>query len=122
MSAAAAALWAGRPERALKLLREIDPRSDLSWSGDSTQFQYWNDYTEALHMLRRHDEELALTDHISPAVPLIRAWLRGRALAGLSRPAAVEPVGRAPAAIADERDRGVGGELETAHHAVATRM
>lgn len=87
MSAASAALWADRPERALKLLREIDPQSDLSWSGDSTQFQYWSDYTEALHLLGRHDEELAITEHISPGAPLIRAWLRGRAFAALSRPA-----------------------------------
>jgi DNA-binding SARP family transcriptional activator/TolB-like protein len=89
LSAASAALWANRPDRAATLLREIDPRSDLSWSGDSTQFEYWSDYTEALHLLGRHDEELALTDHISPAAPLIRAWLRGRALAALSRPADV---------------------------------
>jgi len=87
LSAAAAALWAGRPERALNLLREIDPHSDLSWSRDSTQFPYWSGYTEALHLLNRHEEELAITDHIPPAAPLIRAWLRGRALAALSRPA-----------------------------------
>ncbi|HEY7860663.1 MAG TPA: hypothetical protein VIB98_04425 [Gemmatimonadaceae bacterium] len=89
LSAASAALWADRPERALNLLREIDPRSDLSWSRDSTQFQYWSDYTEALHLLDRHDEELAITDRISPGEPLIRAWLRGRALAALSRPVEV---------------------------------
>jgi len=86
LSAASAALWAGRPERALTLLREIDPHSELSWSGDSTQFQYWSDYTESLHLLNRHDEELAITNHISSAAPLIRAWFRGRALAALSRP------------------------------------
>lgn len=89
LSAASAALWADRPEQALNLLRQIDPRSDLSWSGDSTHFQYWSDYTEALHMLGRHDEELAITDHIPPGAPLICAWLRGRALAALSRPAEV---------------------------------
>ncbi len=89
LSAASAALWADRPERALNLLRQIDPRSDLSWSSDSTHFEYWSDYTEALHMLGRHDEELAITDHISSGAPLIRAWLRGRALAAMSRPAEV---------------------------------
>jgi DNA-binding SARP family transcriptional activator/TolB-like protein len=89
LSAAAAALWADRPVQALNLLRQIDPRSDLSWSGDSTHFAYWSDYTEALHLLGRHDEELAITDHIPPGAPLIRAWLRGRALAALSRPAEV---------------------------------
>ena len=89
LSAASAALWADRPERALRLLREIDPRSDLSWNTDSTKFQYWSDYTEALHLLGRHDEELAITDRISPAAPLVRAWLRSRALAALSRPAEV---------------------------------
>jgi DNA-binding SARP family transcriptional activator/TolB-like protein len=89
LSAASAALWANRPERALKLLREIDPRSDLSWSADSTQFQYWSDYTESLHLLGRHSEELAMTDRISAAAPLIRAWLRGRALAALARPSEV---------------------------------
>ncbi len=89
LSAASAALWADRPERALNLLRQIDPRSDLSWSGDSTHFAYWSDYTEALHLLGRHDEELAITDNIPPGAPLIRAWLRGRALAALSRPAEV---------------------------------
>jgi DNA-binding SARP family transcriptional activator/TolB-like protein len=89
LSAASAALWADRPESALDLLRQIDPRSDLSWSGDSTHFGYWSDYTEALHLLGRHDEELAIADQISPGAPLIRAWLRGRALAALSRPAEV---------------------------------
>ena len=87
LSAASAALWADRPERALQLLREINPSSDLSWSGDSTQFQYWSGYTEALHLLGRHDEELAITNRISPVAPLVRAWLRARALAALSRPA-----------------------------------
>jgi len=87
LSAAAAALWANRADRALALIREIDPRSDLAWSSDSTQFQYWNDYTEALHLLGRHDEELAIADRVSRETPLIRAWLRGRALAALSRPA-----------------------------------
>ena len=89
LSAAAAALWADRPEQALNLLRQIDSRSDLSWSGDSTHFQYWSAYTEALHLLGRHDEELAIADQIPFDVPLIRAWLRGRALAALSRPAEV---------------------------------
>ena len=89
LSAASAALWADRPDRALNLLRQIDPRSDLSWSGDSTHFAYWSDYTEALHLLGRHDEELAIADHITPGAPLIRAWLRGRALAALPRPAEV---------------------------------
>jgi len=87
LSAASAALWADRPERALNLLRQIDPRSDLSWSSDSTHFAYWSDYTEALHLLGRHDEELAIADQVSPGAPLIRAWLRGRALSALSRPA-----------------------------------
>ncbi len=89
LSAAAAALWADRPERALQLIQQIDPHSDLAWSTDSTQFAYWSDYTEALHLLGRHDEELATADHMSTETPLIRAWLRGRALAALSRPAEV---------------------------------
>jgi DNA-binding SARP family transcriptional activator/TolB-like protein len=89
LTAASAALWADRPERAVQLLREIDPRSDLSWSGDSTQFPYWSSYTEALHMLGRHAEELDVASRVSPNAPLIRAWLRGRALAALSRPSAV---------------------------------
>ena len=60
LSAASAALWADRPERALELIRQIDPHSDLAWNSDSTQFAYWSDYTEALHLLGRHDEELAI--------------------------------------------------------------
>jgi len=89
MAAVAAALWAGQPERALQLLRQINPHSDLSWSTDSTQFAYWSGYTEALHLLGKHREELAITDQLPVAAPLIRAWLRGRALAALSRPAEV---------------------------------
>lgn len=89
LSAASAALWADRPERALEMLREIDPQSDLAWSSDSTQFQYWSDYTEALHLLGRHDEELTISERVPSASPLIRAWFKGRALASLSRPAAV---------------------------------
>jgi tetratricopeptide (TPR) repeat protein/TolB-like protein len=89
LSAASAALWADHPERALDMLREIDPQSDLAWSSDSTQFQYWSDYTEALHLLGRHDEELEITERVPSAAPLIRAWFRGRALAALSRPAEV---------------------------------
>jgi DNA-binding SARP family transcriptional activator/TolB-like protein len=87
MSAAAAALWANQPERALQLIRDIDPRSDLAWNSDSTQFAYWSGYTESLHLLGRHAEELAITDRVPAAAPLTRAWLRGRALAALSRPA-----------------------------------
>jgi DNA-binding SARP family transcriptional activator/TolB-like protein len=89
LSAASAALWAGRPERALRLVHEIDPRLDLSWSGDSTQFQYWSDYTESLHLLGRHEEELTVAERVPSATPLIRAWLKARALAALLRPADV---------------------------------
>ncbi|MGH7667913.1 MAG: hypothetical protein ACRENQ_00340, partial [Gemmatimonadaceae bacterium] len=89
MSAAAAALWANRPQRALELLGRVNPAVDLAWSTDTTHFAYWSSLTEALHALDRHREELAVTDRMSPGQPLTRVWLRGSALAALSRGAEV---------------------------------
>ena len=88
MSAAAAALWANRPKRALEMLRRVDPARDLGWSTDTTHFAYWTSMTEALHMLGRHREELAATDRLSPGAPLGRVWLRASAFAALSQPTA----------------------------------
>lgn len=89
MSAAAAALWADRPARALAVLRRVDPAVDLAWSTDTTHFAYWGSVTEALHLLGRHREELAAADRLPSGAPLDRVWLRGSALAALSRPTAV---------------------------------
>lgn len=89
MSAAAAALWANRPKRALELFERVDPATDLAWSTDTTHAAYWGGVTEALHLLGRHREELATTERMPPGAPLDRAWLRGTALAALSRPTAV---------------------------------
>jgi tetratricopeptide (TPR) repeat protein len=89
MSAAAAALWANRPERALALLKRVDPVVDLAWSTDSTHFAYWSGKAEALHILGRHQEELAAADRVPTGAPLGRLWLRANALAALSRPTAV---------------------------------
>jgi DNA-binding SARP family transcriptional activator/TolB-like protein/tetratricopeptide (TPR) repeat protein len=86
MSAAAAALWANQPRRALELLQAVDPRTDLEWSTDSSHFYYWSGICEALHLLGRHDEELATARRVPPLAPLTRAWLEGRALAAMSRP------------------------------------
>ena len=88
MPAAAAALWADRPKRTLEVLARVNPAVDLAWSTDTTHFAYWNDLTEALHLLGRYREELAATDRMSPGAPLNRVWLRGCALAALSRPTA----------------------------------
>jgi DNA-binding SARP family transcriptional activator/TolB-like protein/tetratricopeptide (TPR) repeat protein len=88
MSAAAAALWANRPKRALEMLDRVDPAVDLAWSTDTTHFVYWGGLTEALHLLGRHDDELAAADRVPPGAPLGRIWLRGSALAALSRPTA----------------------------------
>jgi DNA-binding SARP family transcriptional activator/TolB-like protein len=83
--AAAAALWALRPARALSILERMNPETDLGWSTDSTHFSYWSARTEALHLLGRHDEELSLATHASRQAPLSRNWMRGRALAALGR-------------------------------------
>lgn len=88
LSAAAAALWADRPARVLDVLRRLDPATDLAWSTDTTHFAYWSALTEALHLLGRHDEELAAADRVPRAAPLSRIWMQGRALAALSRPTA----------------------------------
>ncbi len=88
LNAAAAAFWANRPARALDLLERLDPETDLGWSTDTTHFDYWSGVTEALHLLGRHDEELAAAERVPNAAPLTRIWLRGRALAALSRPTA----------------------------------
>ena len=88
MAAAGAALWANRPGRALDVLQRLDPATDLGWSTDTTHIDYWCGVTEALHLLGRHDEELAAAERMPDAAPLTRAWLRGRALAALSRPTA----------------------------------
>jgi DNA-binding SARP family transcriptional activator/TolB-like protein/tetratricopeptide (TPR) repeat protein len=89
LSAAAAALWANRPQQAVEVLERIDPAVDLAWSTDTTHFAYWSDLTEALHLLGRHREELAAANRLPPGEPLSRVWLRGRALAALSRPTTV---------------------------------
>lgn len=86
---AAAALWANRPQRALELLKRVDPAVDLAWNTDTTHFAYWGNVSEALHLLGRHTDELAAADRLPPGGPLNRAWLRGNALAALSRPTAV---------------------------------
>jgi DNA-binding SARP family transcriptional activator/TolB-like protein len=87
MSAVAAALWANRPHRALELLQHVNPETDLAWSTDSSHFYYWNGYAEALHLLGEHNAELASANRMSSVAPLTKAWLRGRALAALARPA-----------------------------------
>jgi DNA-binding SARP family transcriptional activator/TolB-like protein len=88
-SAAAAALWANRPQQAYDLLKQIHPDVDLAWSTDTTHFSYFSSSTEALHLLGRHDEELAMAGHVPLFAPLTRVWLRGRALAALLRTADV---------------------------------
>lgn len=88
MAAAAAALWANRPARALDILERLDPETDLGWNTDTTHFDYWSGVTEALHLLGRHDEELAAAERAPKSAPLTRAWLRARALAALARPTA----------------------------------
>jgi len=87
VNAAAAALYANRPQRALEMLGTIDPRTDLSWSTDSSHFDYWGGKTEALHMLDRHAEELREATVMPNVAPLSRSWFRGRALAALGRSA-----------------------------------
>ncbi|MEP6494249.1 MAG: BTAD domain-containing putative transcriptional regulator [bacterium] len=83
--AAAAALWALRPARALSILERLNPETDLGWSTDSSHFAYWSARTEALHLLAHHDEELAIATRTPTSAPLSRNWMRGRALAALHR-------------------------------------
>jgi tetratricopeptide (TPR) repeat protein len=89
MSAAAAASWANRPKRAIELLERVDPAVDLAWNTDTTHFVYWSGLAEAFHRLGRHQEELAAANRVPAGAPLSRIWLRGSALAALSRPAEV---------------------------------
>jgi len=85
ISAAAAALYANRPRRALVLVEHIDPQTDLAWTTDSSHFYYWSGITEALHMLGNHRDELEKADQMPSLAPLTKIWLRGRALAALSQ-------------------------------------
>ena len=87
VNAAGAALYANRPQRALEMLGTIDPRTDLSWSSDSSHFDYWSGITEALHLLGRHADELREATRMPDVAPLSRSWFRGRALAALGRSA-----------------------------------
>ena len=89
MPAAAAALWANRPARALEAYGRVNPAVDLAWNPDTTHFAYWSGVAEALHLLGRHREELDSIDRMPPGEPLNRVLLRGSALAALSRPTAV---------------------------------
>ena len=89
INAVGAALYANRPARALQMLGTIDPRTDLSWSTDSSHFEYWSGTTEALHLLGRYPEELAEATRMPNVAPLSRSWFRLRALAALGRPADV---------------------------------
>jgi len=88
MSAAAAALWANRPRRALTLLARVDPATDLAWSTDTTHLAYWGGLTESLHMLGDHRAELAAADRVPVASPLDRTMTRASALAAASQSAA----------------------------------
>jgi DNA-binding SARP family transcriptional activator/TolB-like protein len=85
MSAAAAALWANRPRRALTLLARVNPATDLAWSTDTTHIVYWGGLAEALHMLGDHRGELAAAERLPPGSPLDGIMLRASALAGMSR-------------------------------------
>ena len=89
MSAAAAALWANRPERALAVLGRVNPATDLAWNTDTTHFAWYGGVAEALHLLGRHREELEIADRLPRGTPLSHAWLRANALAALSRPTTV---------------------------------
>src|SRR5512146_421983 len=89
ISVAAAALWANRPELTVRVLERVDPTVDLAWSSDSTHMEYWGTLAEALHLLGRNREELAVADRVPASAPLARAWMRACALAALSRPAEV---------------------------------
>jgi DNA-binding SARP family transcriptional activator/TolB-like protein len=89
INAAAAALYANHPKQALQLLNSIDPQTELSWSTDSSHFDYWGGVTEALHLLGRHTEELSRATAMPGVAPLTRSWFRARALAALGRPAQV---------------------------------
>jgi len=86
LSAAAAADWANQPKRALEILQQIDPQTDLAWSTDSSHFAYWSGITEALHRLGNHRDELKYAERVPSVAPLTRAWLKGSALAALQRP------------------------------------
>ncbi len=108
MAAAAAALWANRPARALELLHRVDPAVDLAWSADTTHFAYWSGVAEALHMLGRYNDELAVTDRLPPGGPLNRIWLRGNALAALSRPTAVMALLDSALTLPTETENGIG--------------
>ena len=92
VSAAAAALYANHPQQALQLLKSIHPETELSWSTDSSHFDYWSGVTEALHLLGRHSEELSRATAMPNVAPLTRSWLRARALAALGRPAQLLPL------------------------------
>ncbi|MDQ2768395.1 MAG: hypothetical protein M3Y30_14735 [Gemmatimonadota bacterium] len=87
ISAIAAALWARHPHRALELLEHVNPETDLAWSTDSSHFYYWSSLSEALHLIGDHETELARLNRMPSVAPLTKAWLRGRALAALARPA-----------------------------------
>jgi DNA-binding SARP family transcriptional activator/TolB-like protein len=108
MSAAAAALWANRPARALSLLERIDPATDLGWTTDTTHFAYWSMRTEALHLLGRAAEELAVADRVPSGAPLTRAWLRGRAMAAMSHPNEVLALIDSAMSLPDETENTIG--------------
>ena len=77
MSAAAAALWADRPARALELLKRVDPAVDLAWSTDTTHF------ATGATSRRRCICSAGIARNWPPRIgcragaPLDRAWLRG---------------------------------------------
>jgi DNA-binding SARP family transcriptional activator/TolB-like protein len=85
MSAAAAALWANRPRRALSLLARVNPATDLAWSTDTTHIAYWGGIAEALHLLGDHRGELAAAERLPRGSPLDGIMMRASALAAMSR-------------------------------------
>jgi DNA-binding SARP family transcriptional activator/TolB-like protein len=86
ISTANAALWADHPADAVAILERLNPSVDLDWMPMSDHLEYWGSLTEGYHMLGRHDEELAAADR-GHLLGMGRFLLRGRALAGVGRPA-----------------------------------
>ena len=91
LSAAAAALWANRPQRALwtSSSGSILP-TDLGWSTDTTHFAYWSGPSprRCIILGRYRDELAAAESHAAPARRSPASGCAVRALAALARPTA----------------------------------
>jgi len=76
----------GTPSEARKLLAALDPARDLAWMSDDAKLLYWREPTTDDHALGDYGSEIASAVRLTrkARAPLAAAYIRARALAGMT--------------------------------------